>query len=336
MRIGLVGAGRIGASHAAVLAAHPEVAEVLVADADAGRARAVAAEIGARTVEPVGELLRPGAVDGLVIAAATTAHPELITAAARAGTPVFCEKPVALDVPETVRVLREVERTRTPVHIGFQRRFDAGYRRARQALRGGEIGELHRVHAITGDQEPPRASYLPLSGGIFRDCHVHDFDILRWVTGREVADVYAAGANRGAAFFAEAGDVDNAAALLRLDDGTLVTLQGSRYNGAGHDVRMELAGTRGTIAVGLDERLPLTSAEPGVSFPGGDPWPNFWTRFTPAYQAEIDAFVRLAKSGGEVPCTVAEALEAVLVAEAADRSMRLGTPVKLSEVRPAH
>ncbi|MFC7326500.1 Gfo/Idh/MocA family oxidoreductase [Marinactinospora rubrisoli] len=334
MRIGLVGTGRIGAAHAAALAAHPEATEVILADADAERARQVAARLGVRAAGDVTELFVPGTVDALVIAAATSAHPELIIAGARAGLPVFCEKPVAPDVPGTLAVLAEVERTGADVHIGFQRRFDAGYQRARQAVHDGEIGEVHRVHAITADPEPPHASYIPASGGIFRDCHVHDFDIVRWVTGREIVEVFAIGSNRGAAFFAEAGDVDNSAALLRLDDDTLVTLQGSRYNGAGYDVRMEIAGTRGTVVVGLDDRTAAGSAEPGVAFPEGLPHPDFWSRFSPAYQAELSAFFRMGAGAAPSPCTVADALAAVLAAEAADRSMRERRPVRVAEVAP--
>jgi myo-inositol 2-dehydrogenase/D-chiro-inositol 1-dehydrogenase len=212
------------------------------------------------------------------------------------------------------------------VRIGFQRRFDAGYRAAAAALRAGELGELHRVHLITADPAPPPAEYIPLSGGVFRDCHIHDFDILRWVTGHEVVSVYATGANRGAAFFAEAGDVDNSAALLTLDDGTLATLQGSRYNGGGYDVRMELAGTKGTQAVGLGPRAPLRSAE-GLQ-PPDTPWPDFVTRFGAAYTAEIDAFLR----DGEGLCSIEDALAALYVAEAADLSLRQGRPVEVAEV----
>ena len=216
---------------------------------------------------------------------------------------MFCEKPIAADVVTSVRVVEEVRATGVPTQIGFQRRFDAGYGAAREALRSGALGELRRVHALTGDREPPAASYIPTSGGIFRDCHVHDFDILRWVTGREVTEVYAVGANRGAAFFAEAGDVDESAAVLTLDDGTLVTLQGSRYNGGGHDVRMELAGTSATWVVGLDAHAALVSAEAGVDFPDGTPWDSFWPRWTPAYVAEMNAFVELALGRRESPCT---------------------------------
>lgn len=332
MRVGLIGTGRIGTAHAAALAAHPAVAEVLLADADPARARAVAGASGGRAVDAAA-VLAPGAVDALVIAAATDAHAGLVTAGIELGLPVFCEKPVAPDVPATIAVLRAAEKAAALVHIGFMRRFDAGHLRARAALRSGELGELHRVHAATCDPAPPPAEYVPTSGGIFRDCHVHDFDALRWITGREITEVTAYGANRGAEFFAAAGDVDTTAAVLRLDDGTLATLQGSRYNGAGYDVRMELAGTRGTIAVGLDDRTPVRSAEE-APFPVGAPWPDFPTRFGPAYRAEIDAFLRAAAAGGPSPCTVADALEAVLAADAADRSRREGRPVLVAEVRP--
>lgn len=330
MRVALIGTGRIGAAHAEVVRDHPEVERLVVADADATRASVLAEKLGVEHA-PVDEAMT--AVDAVVIAAATTAHPELIVEAARRGLPVFCEKPLAADVGTSVRVVDEVRAAGVPTQIGFQRRFDAGYGAAREALRSKALGELRRVHALTCDREPPPAEYIQTSGGIFRDCHVHDFDILRWVTGREVTEVYAVGANRGAAFFAEGGDVDESAALLTLDDGTLVTLQGSRYNGGGHDVRMELAGTAATWVVGLDARAALVSAETGVDFPDGTPWQSFWGRWTPAYVAEMNAFVDLALGRRDSACTVEEALEAFYVAEAATLSRLQHRPVTLDEVR---
>ncbi|MEV6982886.1 Gfo/Idh/MocA family oxidoreductase [Sphaerisporangium sp. NPDC051017] len=325
MRVGLLGLGRIGAFHAATLAAHPEVGELVVADADATRAEEVAARVGAVAGDAFD-------ADAVVVATPTSTHAELILKACAAGIPVFCEKPVAPTLEETARVAEAAKDGGVLVHIGFQRRFDAGYAAARAALRSAEVGDLHRVHMLTADPRPPAAEYVPLSGGIFRDCHIHDFDILRWVTGREVESVFATGANRGAAFFAEAGDVDTSAALLTLDDGTLVTMQGSRYNGAGYDVRMELAGTRGTMVVGLDERVPLTSAEPAVDFPKGEPWPDFGARFEAAYIAEIGAFLAAVRDGGPSPCTAEDALAALRVAEAAELSRRTGRPARVAEV----
>ncbi|MGN9840800.1 Gfo/Idh/MocA family protein [Nonomuraea sp. H19] len=311
MRVGLLGLGRIGAFHAATLAAHPLVDELIVADP-------------VRT-SPYGRPGDPFESDAVVIATPTSTHAELIIKACERGIPAFCEKPVAGTVAETVKVLEAAEGGK--VQIGFQRRFDPGYVAAALAVHGGELGDLHRVHMITADPAPPPAEYIPLSGGIFRDCHIHDFDILRWVTGREVVSVYARGANRGAAFFKEAGDVDTSAALLTLDDGTLVTLQGSRYNGAGYDVRMELAGTRRTQAVGLSPRAPLHTTEGPPS--GEQPWPDFVTRFETAYRNEIDAFLTSDKS----LCPIEDALAALYVAEAADLSLREGRPVEVAEVR---
>jgi myo-inositol 2-dehydrogenase/D-chiro-inositol 1-dehydrogenase len=325
--------GRIGAEHARALATHPDVDELVLADADAARASTLAQQVGVPSAASVDALLTSG-LDGFVIAAGTDAHADLIKAGVEAGLPVFCEKPVAPDVARTLDVRDHVRDHGGRVQIGFQRRFDAGYSAARDELAAGRIGELRRVHLLTCDPSPPAREYIAVSGGIYRDMHVHDVDILRWVPGREVVAVFAMGANRGDEAFARAGDVDEATTLLRLDDGTLVTMQGSRYNGAGYDVRMELAGTTGTVVVGLDERVPLRSVEPDVTFPTGEPWPAFWPRFTPAYRAEMTAFVAMARAESPSPCTVEEALQAMLVADAAERSRRENRPVSLTEVAP--
>lgn len=321
MRVGLLGLGRIGAFHAANLSRL--VDELVIFDADTDRASEIADRLGARLGDPFD-------ADAVVIATPTSTHAELLVQACTLGVPAFCEKPAAPSVGETLQVLEVAKQTGSLVHIGFQRRFDAGYAAAREALGKGELGELQRVHMLTADPRPPAAEYIPLSGGIFRDCHIHDFDILRWVTGREVDTVYATGSNRGADFFVEAGDLDNSAALLTMDDGTLVTLQGSRYNGHGYDVRMELAGTGMTWAVGLDQRAPLHSTE-GLE-PQSEPWPDFQARFEPAYVLEMHAFLEAAQGTRESPCTVEDALAALYIAEAAELSRHEGRPVSLTEV----
>ncbi|MGW0466500.1 Gfo/Idh/MocA family protein [Streptomyces sp. NPDC003027] len=331
MRIGLIGTGRIGAFHAGVLARHQEIDSLIVADADAGRAAAVAGALGA-TAAPTVDALLGHPLDAVVIASATAAHAELIARAADAGLPAFCEKPIALDVSGTLGALRAAESAGTELQLGFMRRFDAGYRAAREAVRSGRLGRLHTVRTATSDPAPPPAAYLPLSGGLFRDCLVHDFDILRWVTGREVVEAYATGSDTGPAMFHEAGDVDTAAAVLTLDDGTLVTATATRRNGAGYDVRMELAGERDQIAVGLDDRTPLTSVEPlGPPVPD-KPWPGFLERFAPAYEAELDAFVRLVRGEAPNPCDGREALQALRIAEACELSRRERRPVALAEI----
>ncbi|MER7809610.1 Gfo/Idh/MocA family oxidoreductase [Streptomyces sp900116325] len=331
MRIGLIGTGRIGSFHAGVLARHPAVDTLVVTDTDGARAAAVAARTGAAVAGSVAEVLRAG-VDAVVIASATSAHAELIATAARAGLPAFCEKPIALDPAGTLSALREVERAGSVLQLGFMRRFDAGYAAARTAVRGGALGRLHTLRAVTSDPAPPPAAYLPHSGGLFRDCLVHDFDILRWVTGREVVEVYATGSDAGPAMFRAAGDVDTAAALLTLDDATLATATATRCNGAGYDVRMELAGELGQIAVGLDERTPLTSVEPQGPAAPAKPWPGFLERFAPAYEAELDAFVRVVRGETANPCDGREALHALRIAEACELSRREHRPVAVAEI----
>ncbi|GGO92561.1 Gfo/Idh/MocA family protein [Wenjunlia tyrosinilytica] len=331
MRIGLLGAGRIGAFHAAALSGTAGVGELVVADVDQDRAAAVAEQTGSRAAQSVDEVFAAG-VDAVVISTATASHAELIVRAARAGLPVYCEKPISLDLHGTVAALREVREAGTVLQMGFQRRFDAGYRAAREAVLAGSLGRLHTVRAMTSDPAPPPAAYVPLSGGLYRDCLVHDFDIIRWVTGREVTEVFATGTAGGADFFRAAGDVDTAAALLTLDDGTLATATATRYNGAGYDVRMELAGSDDQIAVGVDARTPITSVEPGSAPCVPHPWTGFLDRFDPAYRAELATFVQVAAGRAENPCSGEEALRALQVAEACELSRRERRPVALAEI----
>ncbi|MFC7303130.1 Gfo/Idh/MocA family oxidoreductase [Streptomyces monticola] len=338
MRIGLIGTGRIGTFHAAVLARHPAVESLLVADAEPARAAELAGRIGGGGVSSGGAVssgsvdeVFAGGVDAVVITAATSAHAELIGRAARAGLPAFCEKPIALDLPGTLAALREVEAAGSLLQLGFQRRFDAGYIAAREAVLSGRLGRVHTVRAITSDPAPPPAAYLPLSGGLYRDCLVHDFDILRWVTGREVREVYAAGSDAGPAMFRAADDVDTAAAVLTLDDGSLATATATRCNGAGYDVRMELAGELDQLAVGWDDRTPLASAEPAGPPAPTKPWPGFLDRFAPAYEAELAAFVEVVLGRRANPCDGREALHALRIAEACEVSRREGRVVRMEE-----
>lgn len=333
MRLGVAGVGRIGALHAENLAAIAGADAVVVADVDVERAAQVARKLGVRAACGV-DALFAGGLDGLVVAAPTDAHAGLVVRAVEAGIAVFCEKPVAPDIAGTVSVLDRVGGSGAPVQVGFQRRFDAGYAAARAAVASGRLGRLHGVLASTLDPEPPPAAYIAVSGGIFRDCSVHDLDILRWVTGQEVIEVYAAGANLGADYIRAAGDVDAVAAVLTLADGCLAQLSASRHNRAGYDVRMEVRGHADSIAVGLDPRTPLRSVEPGAPAPAGPAYPGFLDRFRAAYAAEMAAFVRLVAEGGPSPCTVADALAAFVLAEACDVSRRERRPVQVAEVTP--
>jgi myo-inositol 2-dehydrogenase/D-chiro-inositol 1-dehydrogenase len=331
MRIGLIGAGRIGTFHAATLSRHREVGSLIITDVDPVRAHDLSDRLGETAAPGVDEIFTWG-VDAVVITAGTAAHGELIGRAARSGLPVFCEKPVAVDLPSTLAALAEVNAAGTILQMGFQRRFDVGYAAAREAVRSGRLGRLHTIRALTSDQAPPPAEYLSVSGGIYRDSLIHDFDIVRWVSGREVFEVYATGSDAGPPMFRAAGDLDTAAAVLTLDDGTLATATAARANGAGYDVRMELSGELDTVAVGLDDRTPIASTEPAGPPPADKPWPGFLERFAPAYEAELAAFVEVVRGERANPCDGREALQALRVAEACELSRRERRPVYLGEI----
>jgi myo-inositol 2-dehydrogenase/D-chiro-inositol 1-dehydrogenase len=332
MRIGIAGVGRIGAFHAQTLKSLDFVDSLVLADADPERAREVASGLDAEWV-PTPDDLFSADLDGLVIATSTDAHAPMVIAAVDAGLPAFCEKPVAVDVAGTRAVLEKVDANDVPIHVGFQRRFDPGYIAARAAVRSGALGWIHTIRAGTYDPAPPPEEFIARSGGFFRDCSVHDFDAIAFVTGQRVRDVYATGANRGADFFGRLGDVDAASILLTLEDDTLCQVGGGRYNAAGYDVRLELLGSQSSVSAGLDENLPLYSSEADSTWKVGRPHANFMERFRPAYTAELTAFADLAKNGGTPACTVQDSLEALLVAEACEISRRERRVVSMDEVR---
>lgn len=330
MKIGLAGAGRIGARHAETLRELPEVDTLVIADAERGRAAALADKVGAVVADSVDALFADG-MDALVVAAATDAHAPLVVRAAAAGLPVFCEKPVAPDILGTIQVVEAVREAGIPVQVGFQRRFDAGHLAVREALTAGRLGWLHTVRSCTLDPAPPPAEYIPVSGGLFRDCAVHDIDAIRFVTGRQVVRAMATGGNRGADFFAANDDVDTGAALLTLDDGTIAIISESRYNAAGYDVRLEALGSRDSMVAGWDAHTPLVRAP----HPDGprSVYTGFLDRFAAAYQAELEVFLQVVAGKAESACTPDEALEAFYVAEACERSRREGRAVTIEEVR---
>src|SRR5215216_1791364 len=310
MKVGLLGAGRIGALHAGVLTRDPGVDEILVGDADPQHAEKVAAEVGGQAGRI--EAVLDAGPDAVVIAASTPAHAPLIRVAIEAGIPAFCEKPIALGYEETGEIAREVEASGATLQVGFQRRFDAGYVEARRLVVSGALGTIYSVRLATHDPDPPPEEYIPTSGGIFRDLHIHDFDILRWLTGAEVEEVYATGSVR--------------------NFGVVAVLTGGRHDPLGYDVRAEVFGSKDSVAVGMDTRTPLRSVEPGIPPSEKAAYPNFQERFLQAYTAEMEHFLALVRGEVDNPCTAVDALEALRIAMAADLSLAEHRPVSLSEV----
>lgn len=330
MRVGVIGVGRMGQTHAATLASIAEVERVLITDVEVDRAERVAAELGVDTAPATEEIL--ASVDAVVIAAASSAHADLIHACADTGLPTFCEKPITLDLASTAEVVEHVHRAGIQLQMGFQRRFDDGFTAARDMVADGSIGVLYVVRMAGHDPAPPHEEYIPASGGLFRDFSVHDFDALRFVTGQETVEVFAEGAVLNFPQFETYGDIDTGIVALQLSGGSFGILSVTRHDPLGYDIRMELLGSGDSVVVGWDDRQPLRSVEPGARPAPPDAYRNFQERFADAYRAEMAAFVEVAAGRRESPCTAEDALEAMRVAVACDRSREEHRPVRLEEV----
>ena len=335
MRIGLIGLGRIGAFHAATLAALDGVDELVVTDPVPAAVDAVTARVAKATAAADPQAVLDSGVDGVVIAAATAAHAELLLASAGRGIPTFCEKPIAGSADEAVTVRDRLAGSGVPVQIGYPRRFDPAFVAARDAVRSGALGRIHTVRSTTLDPAPPPAAYLAGSGGIFRDCSVHDFDAVRWVTGQEAVEVYAVGSvdpDAGRELYADHGDYSTVAVLVTLADGSIGVISNTRTNARGYDVRLEVHGVKDAVAAGLDEGLPLRPTQPGITWPAGPPHTFFMDRLTEAFRRELATFCAVAAGEVPSPCTIEDAMGTAWVAEAASLSAAQGRPVRIEEV----
>jgi len=330
MRIALLGAGRIGQLHGRLVAEQPDVDEVIVYDVIADNAARAAAAIGGRVATTVDEAI--AAADGVLIAASTNMHATLVSQAIDAGKTIFVEKPLAFDLEETVALVDKAEAAGAVVQVGFQRRFDPAYVEAKRLLDTGELGTLYMVRLIAHDHTPPPDAYIPVSGGLFRDSSIHDFDALRWLTGQEVVEVYATGAVRNFPVFARYDDVDTGACIFTLADGTIGSHAQTRHNPLGYDVRMEVIGSKDVVCVGLDGRTPMRSLEKDAPMLANPAWDSFLDRFEEAYRLELLAFLRVVRGEIPSPCTARDAMQAMRIAVASTKSRLEHRPVRLDEV----
>lgn len=329
MRVGVLGTGRMGAFRARALAGHPEVEQVLVASHDVDRAREVAEAVGGQggTVEAILD----AELDALVISSVTAEHPEHVAAGAQRGLPMLCEKPISIDLADTEATIDVVRQAGVELQIAFMRRFDAGFRRARELVAEGTMGTLYSVRMCAHDHEPADERYIATSGGIFVDLHVHDFDMARWLTGREVKQVFATGTVRAWDAYGRQGDVDTSAMVLTMDDGLLVVVTGARHDPVGYDFRAEILGSGDSIVIGVDARTPVHSVAPDAPAPPADPYRGFLDRFRQAFLDETRAFIDLVLGRGPNHCPPESALSALRVAVACERSWREQRPVDVTE-----
>ena len=331
IKFALIGAGRIGKVHAATVANHLAGAQlVAVADAHATAAKTLAAEYAAplHTTDPQ-QAIR--AADAVVIASPTDTHVHLIKEAAAAGKHIFCEKPIAATLAAIDDALAAVDKAGVKLQIGFNRRFDASFQRIKQAIESGEIGTPHLLHIISRDPEPPPLSYIAVSGGLFFDMTIHDFDMARFLFG-EVEEIYAAGAVLVDPAIGQAGDIDTAHITLRFANGAIGTIDNSRRAVYGYDQRVEAFGSTGSAAnANLSPDAVTISTGEGVRR-GSLPFNFFLERYADAYQRELQAFLDCLQNDTPPPVSGGDGRVPVVMALAAQRSHDENRPVKLSEI----
>lgn len=328
LRVAIIGAGRIGRVHAQAIASHPHARLVLVSDPFGTAAEDLAAAHGARAVKDAAEVFADPEVDAVIIGSPTPLHAEQVLAAARAGKSVLCEKPVASSVAEAQALADELSTfEHPPVMVGFQRRYDPSIKKAHDLMTAGEIGSVEQLSIQARDPEAPSASYIASSGGIFKDCTIHDFDQARFFLG-DIAEVTAFGQNN-IPELADSGDFDAVVVVLRSTDGALATITNNRHCAAGYDQRMEVHGADGSLFV---ENLRPTSVvvnKKGFSA-AQDPYLDYFLeRYADAYRDELTAFIDAINAGTPVSPDVEDGIRALALAEAAEASARTGLPVRI-------
>jgi myo-inositol 2-dehydrogenase/D-chiro-inositol 1-dehydrogenase len=336
MRAAVVGAGRIGSFHARNLAKAEDVEDVVVVDASDVAARALADSlrdtlgITVATSDDLARVLADG-VDLVVVAAPTSMHTPLMLQCIESGTPVFCEKPGAVDLDEAARLVAAVDSTGVAVQIGFQRRFDPPIRAAAQARARGEVGHVYLVRSATHDHEPPDITYVAPQESLFTETLIHDIDAIRYVTGQEVVRVMSMVSQPRPEQTGIEGDVRHVGMLLQLDGGAQAVATAAWHDPCGYDVRLELLGSKDSVAVGYGDAPQLRRLDlAGGDDPAERRIAGFVDRFEVAYRDELQAFVDCVQAGEQPQVGVRDAYAALAVALAAWESHQSGEPVEVA------
>lgn len=333
IKIGIIGAGRIGKIHADNLLRLPQVEIVAISDLFASaELEAWAAERGIATVtKDSAALIADPEINAIFICSSTDTHVPLIKQAAQAGKHIFCEKPVSMTLSQTEEAVEAVQKAGVKLQIGFNRRFDHNFKRIREHVEQGTIGETHIVKITSRDPNPPHKDYIKVSGGIFMDMMIHDFDMARFLAGSEVEEVFAQGNVLIDPIFAECDDLDTAIVTLRFQNGALGVIDNSRQAVYGYDQRVEVFGSKGSAAATNDHpnTAEISTAEGIVR---DKPLHFFLERYNAAYVEETELFIEALLQDKKVKVDGNDALQAERIAKAAKLSVKLGRPVKLNEL----
>jgi len=336
LNVGIIGAGRIGKLHAEnIRFAIPEVQIKAIADVQASAVRDWARTIGVEQVTAdAKDILRDPSIQAVLVCSSTDTHADMVIAAAEAGKHIFCEKPIDLSVARVKRALAAVEKAGVKLQVGFNRRFDHNFRRIHDLVQAGAVGAPHLVIVSSRDPAPPPPEYVKVSGGIFMDMTIHDFDMVRYLSGSEVVEVYAKGAVLVDPTIGQAGDVDTAIVTLTFANGALGVIDNSRRATYGYDQRAEVFGSKGSAACGNDtpSTVRLSDAE-GVR--GDKPLYFFLERYRQAFIDELKEFFAAVIQNKPTPVTGIDGLKPVLIGLAAKKSLAEGRPVRISEIEGA-
>lgn len=327
LNVALFGAGRIGKVHAASIKSDPRARLTAVTDVMEDAAKALAADHGI-TVRTADEILADPDIGAILVASSTNTHADLIERGIAAGKAVFCEKPIDLDLQRALKVRASVAASDTPVMMGFNRRFDPNFATLKAAFDAGEIGKGELLAVTSYDPAPPPVSYIKVSGGLFRDMMIHDFDMCCWLFGLP-AKVTATGSCLVDPAIGAAGDVDTAVVILHYADGRIATIRNSRRAVFGYDQRLELLGSDGMLSV--ENQLETTvrkATDAGVS--SAKPQLFFLERYMRAYETEWSAFLDALTHGRDMPATVQDGVNALALAEAANLSLTEGRTIAVT------
>jgi myo-inositol 2-dehydrogenase/D-chiro-inositol 1-dehydrogenase len=321
------GAGRIGAIHAANLAASGRAALRYVVDVHAPSAAALATKHGAQVSDTAAALADP-AVGAVIIASSTDTHADLVIAAAEAGKAIFCEKPIDLSLHRVDACLAAVAKAGVPMLVGFNRRFDPNFAELHRRIQAGAVGSVEQVVITSRDPGPPPVSYIKVSGGLFRDMTIHDFDMARWMLGEEPVEVFATGAVLVDKAIGEAGDIDSAMIILKTASGRMAHINNSRRAAYGYDQRVEVHGSAGRLIAGNRVGTTVEQAD-GKTVATDLPLHFFLERYADAYRIELAAFLDAVEKGTPMPVGAEDGRQALVLADAAYRSLTEGRPVTI-------
>ena len=327
LKVGLIGTGFIGSAHATNIARHPATTLAAVHDVVLDRAKSVAGKTGARPVKDVQELFDDRGIDAIFITSTTHTHVDYLTRCAKAGKAVYCEKPIALDYAEAPTAVEILENSGIPAMIGFNRRFDPNHAELQAEVSAGAVGKIEIIQMTSRGPKPPPLEYIAISGGQMRDHAIHFFDLLRWVSGDEVAEVHAYGAALVDPNIGEAGDVDTSVVSLRMKSGAFCQLDCSRRTGYGYDERIEVFGSEGLIE-SRRQRARGVSRYTGDKVIEDGLHPGWFERVEQSYYEALNAFVESITKGRPVPSPM-DGIKAQLIADKATESLRNGRSVRV-------